>query len=114
MKKVGLLATTGTVTTQLYQQRLKPREVLLPDAETQEELMDVIYGKRGIKLGFTRGATQKNAKRIAQSLINRGAQGIIAGCTELSLVLREKDISVPLIDPLQVLALAIMREAKSS
>ena len=113
MKKAGLLATTGTVTTQLYQNRLKPREVLIPDPETQKELMNVIYGKRGIKLGFTRGATQKDAIRIAQSLVNRGAQGIIAGCTELSLVLKEKDIAVPLIDPLQVLALAIVREAKN-
>ena len=113
IEKLGLLATVGTVKTQLYQHNLKPRKVLLPDRKSQEELMEVIYGKRGIKVGFTHGPTRSKALRIAQSLIACGAEVIIVGCTELSLVLSKQEVSVPLIDPLQILAMTIVREAKS-
>jgi aspartate racemase len=113
VNKVGLLATTGTVTTQLYQHQLRPREVLSPEPEVQEKLMDIIYGDGGIKRGFTKGAPRRGTLKIARLLINRGAQVIIAGCTELSLVLREEDLTAPLVDPLKILALAIVREAKA-
>ncbi|MFC2016125.1 aspartate/glutamate racemase family protein [Chloroflexota bacterium] len=113
IEKLGLLATVGTIKTQLYQRKLKPRKVLLPDSKSQQELMGIIYGDMGIKLGFTQGPARRSALSIAQSLVARGAEAIILGCTELSLVLSEQDISTPLIDPLQILALAIVREAKS-
>lgn len=113
IERLGLLATVGTIKTQLYQRRLRPREVILPDGKSQEELMGIIYGNMGIKLGFTHEPVQQSAVRIAQSLVAQGAEAIIAGCTELPLVLSQQNISVPLIDPLQILAMAIVREAKS-
>lgn len=113
IEKLGLMATEGTIKAQLYQRKLKPREILLPDRESQEELMAVIYGNRGIKLGFTQGAVRQRVLSIAQSLVAGGAEAVITGCTELSLVLSGQDISVPLVDPLQILAEAIVREAKS-
>ncbi len=109
MKKVGLLATTGTVRAGLYQGKLDPREVLLPDEASQDKVMELIFN---VKLGHPREPMQKKAARLAQPLIDRGAEAIIAGCTELSLVLVEQEISVPLIDPLQILAAAAVREAK--
>ncbi|MDP3879992.1 MAG: amino acid racemase [Dehalococcoidales bacterium] len=112
IKKVGLLATSGTVEAELYQGRLKPRVVLLPDSESQAALMDVIYGEGGIKLGFTEGVAQERALSIAQALVGGGTQALILGCTEISLVLAGEDIGVPLIDPLQVLAEAVVREAR--
>ncbi len=112
MQKLGLLATTGTIKTQLYQRKLKSMEVLLPDRESQKELMEIIYGDRGIKLGFTQEPTRRRTLSIAQPLVAHGAEAIILGCTELPLVLSEQDISVPLIDPLQILAMAVVREAK--
>ena len=112
MIKIGLLATTGTVKTEIYVYYLKPREVLVPDNKTQEKLMDAIYGKKGIKLGFTTGYPRNTVVKIARTMIEQGAEGIVSGCTELSLVLRSQDIRVPLIDPLDVLALAVVREAK--
>ena len=110
MKKVGLLAATGTVKTELYQSKLELREVLLPDKGSQGEVMEVISS---VQLGHTQGATRRKAASIAQLLVDRGAEAIIAGCTELSLVLSEQEISVPLIDSLQILAAAAVREAKS-
>ena len=110
MKKVGLLATNGSVKAELYQNRLESREVLLPDKDSQDEVMKVIFS---VKLGHTRGPVRKKAASIAQLLVDRGAEAIIAGCTELSLVLAEQEISVPLIDPLQILAAAAVREARA-
>jgi len=45
-------------------------------------------------------------------LIHQGAQAIIAGCTEVPLVLKEKDLSVPLIDPISILAKAAIEGPK--
>ncbi|MFC2045764.1 aspartate/glutamate racemase family protein [Chloroflexota bacterium] len=110
--KAGLLATTGTVKTQIYVQYLKPCEVLVPDDKNQKELMDTIYGKKGIKLSYLKGNTRNRVIEIAHAIIENGAEAIIAGCTEISLVLRQKDITVPLVDPMDILALAVVREAK--
>ncbi len=44
-------------------------------------------------------------------LIQRGAEAVIAGCTEVPLVLKEEDIEVPLIEPLQILAEACIVKA---
>jgi aspartate racemase len=48
---------------------------------------------------------------VARTLINRGAEAVIAGCTEVPLVLKEEDIEVPLIEPLQILAEASILKA---
>jgi aspartate racemase len=45
-------------------------------------------------------------------LIHQGAQAIIAGCTEIPLVLKEGDLSVPVIDPISILAEAAIERAK--
>jgi len=41
---------------------------------------------------------------VASDLVNRGAEAVICGCTEISLVLKEGDVDVPVVDPLQILA----------
>jgi len=74
--------------------------------------MDAIYGKKGIKLGFTKGYSRNTTIKMARGLVDIGAQGIIAGCTEFSLVISSRDIAVPLIDPLDILARAVVSEAK--
>jgi aspartate racemase len=50
--------------------------------------------------------------KIAQKLIDKEAEVIIAGCTEIPLILKEGDVSVPIIDPTQVLAKAAVRKAR--
>jgi aspartate racemase len=113
VQTVGLMATTGTVEGGLFQKRLAEdnMKTLTPDAEAQEQVMSAIYQiKRGA------GAHRKECKTILQvvanKLIENGAESIIAGCTEIPLELTSKDVSVPLFDPLQVLAQAAVREAK--
>jgi aspartate racemase len=115
ISKVGLLATTGTIQTGLFQEAFSQTgiELILPDPEVQKRwVMEAIYGRSGIKaIG-----PSENSKRLilnaSEKLIHQGAQAIIAGCTEVPLVLKEKDLSVPVIDPISILAKAAIERAK--
>jgi aspartate racemase len=49
---------------------------------------------------------------VSNHLIEKGCAGLIAGCTEIPLVLDQEDVAVPLFDPLLILARAAVREAR--
>ena len=112
LKKIGLLATTGTIKIRMYQKALKEIEVITPDDDAQKKVMNVIYGERGIKAGYTQGSPRKDILEVAEILVERRAEAIISGCTEISLVLNQEDLPVPLIDPLQILAEVTVKRAK--
>jgi len=84
----------------------------MPDEDGQKGVMSVIYGEWGIKAGYTYGDTRREMQEVAETLVKRGAEAIIMGCTEISLVLKQENISVPLIDPLQILAEVIVKKAR--
>ena len=102
---VCLLATTGTLKTNLYHQYLKAYTLLIPDEKMQQELvMEAIYGKKGIK---ARGNTPENRKKLMgaiDSLIGKQPKAIIAGCTEVELALEGIELQVPIFYPLDILA----------
>lgn len=110
---VGLLATTGTVRSRIFQAVFEAAgiKVLVPDPRGQERLMKAIYGRTGIKAGVTSGRPRWIVLDVAASLVRRGAQVVIAGCTEVPLVLDERDLPVPLIDPLRIGATVCIRRA---
>lgn len=102
LKKVGLLATDGTIKGMVYHKALLKRgiEIALPDKKEQEEVMKGIYG--GVKAGNLE-LGKKLLLKVAKKLEKR-SEGIIAGCTEVSVALSERDLEVPLIDPMDVIA----------
>jgi aspartate racemase len=112
IKKVGILATDGTLKSDLYTDAYGKIgvEILQPTPEKQVEVMKAIY--LCIKAGnlIDGGLLLRN---VANDLIARGAEMIICGCTEVSLVLKEGDLTVPILDPLQILAEAAVSEALS-
>lgn len=111
---VGLLATSGTIEVGLYQNALQNRHVncLLPEQEDQAAVMDAIY-----KVKAADYSGRESLIGVCNRLFQRGAQGIVLGCTELPLLLKPADLSYPLFDPLSILARAavqrIMAEARS-
>jgi aspartate racemase len=111
IKKVGLLASIGVYKSEIYHQRFKKFniEVISPEEKDKEEIMKVIYT---IKAGDLSKRVKKNILKITQKLIDKGAEAIIAGCTEIPLILKEGDVSVPLIDPTQILAKAAVQKAR--
>lgn len=105
IKKAGLLATTGTIKTGLYQKYMPDLQILYPCPVTQEEkVMRAIYGENGIKAGNTSEEPMLLLKQAAGELIAAGAELIIAGCTEIGLVLKPEHISKPLLDPMDIVA----------
>ncbi len=102
-KAVGLLATTGTIKTNLYQSELKQKNVriILPDKNKQNKVTNSIME---IKSRIELGKNKENLIQIAKGLIKQQAEIIIIGCTEISMLVKEDDLEVPIVDSLQVLA----------
>lgn len=114
MKKIALLATTGTIKGGHIQKRLEKLglQVLVPTEDLQEKMvMEAIYGTKGIKAGYVNYENKEKFIKITKLLIEKGAEGIIAGCTEIPLVLKQNDIPIPLFDTTLILAKAAIREA---
>ena len=113
LRRAGLVASSGTLESRLFHDAFANAgiEVLNPEEEEQNQVMDAIFGPKGIKAGFTSGFPKETLVSIAKVLIARGADAIIAGCTEVPLVLKDLDIPVPLIEPLRIAARACILEA---
>lgn len=112
LRTVGILAATGTVQSGLYQRHLDSVGIrsVTPSTEDQMALMQVIYSvKAGDLLRSSTAAVQ-----VGKRTVDAGAEGIIAGCTEIPLVLRPEDLCVPLIDATQVLAARTVEIAEGS
>jgi aspartate racemase len=77
--------------------------LVLPNDALQAAVMNAIFGEVGIKAGFIDGPREE-LLLAAEELVENGAQAVIAGCTEVSLVLKDGDLSVPIIDSLKILA----------
>jgi len=103
VKKMGLIATDGTVKSRIYHHSFSDLgvDILTPTEMKQQDVMKAIYDH--IKKGDLNGGREILLK-VAKDLVLGGAQIVICGCTEVSLVLKDEDISVPIIDPLQFLA----------
>jgi aspartate racemase len=110
--RTGLLATLGTYKTNLYEKVFSSRgiEILVPDQQNQQVVMEAIYGKEGIKAGY-RESPAGILVRQSERLVNQGADAILCGCTEISLVLRQDLIPIRIFNSLDILAYAAVREA---
>jgi aspartate racemase len=113
LKKAGLVASTGTLESGLFDDVFKEAgiEIIHPEDEEQNQVMEAIFSPKGIKAGFTSDFPNETLVSIAKALVARGADAIIAGCTEVPLVLKDRDIPVPLIEPLRIAARACIIEA---
>jgi len=111
IQKIGLLASVGVYETKIYHQHFKKFdiEVISPEEKDKEKVMKAIYA---VKAGDLSNEVQRNILKIAQKLIDKGAEAIIAGCTEIPLILKEGDVTVPIIDPTQVLAKIAIQKAR--
>jgi len=103
---VGLLATSGTVTSGLYQAAAAARglDLIVTDPTHQSRVMEAIYGERGIKAGHVDGDCKRLLMDALAHLAGRGASIVILGCTELPLVLAQPVPGVTLLDPTDILA----------
>lgn len=115
LRRLGILATSGSRAAGIYERNLPGYECLWPSVAEQEGLvMEAVYGPRGIKAGDRGEEPRRLLAQAAASLAASGAELIVAGCTEIPLVLRQADVAPPLLDPMEVLAAALVREARAT
>ncbi len=116
-RKIGLLATSGTIASRVYHNAIGAAgfELLVPDEENQRRVMNAIYGPQGVKAGFTEGTCVEELLLALTSLVARGAEVIILGCTELPLLLEQNEKfpvagrTVVVLDPTEILARKCVR-----
>ncbi len=101
-KRVGILATTGTLTSRMYQDALEEFGItpVIPDDQMKEKVMAIIYDY--VKAG--KDVTQEDWLPIEEAMLAMDCDRIVLGCTELSIVNRDLKLSDKYIDSLIVLA----------
>lgn len=102
LKKIGLLGTRYTMEMDFYKQRLadKGLEVLVPDEAGRKIVNDVIYEE--LCHGKVLSASRQAYGVVIAKLIEQGAQGIIMGCTEITMLIDQSDSEVPLFDTTRI------------
>jgi len=107
----GILATTGCIDAGLYQTALDRVgiETVVPQGATRDLFMQALYR---IKSGDTGVGSKQDMMAVAEALIADGAQAIIAGCTEVPLVLDPADVTVPLLNSTDCLVQATIAAAR--
>ncbi|MCL2718195.1 MAG: amino acid racemase [Lachnospiraceae bacterium] len=107
IKSVGILATDGMIESRLYQDKLQKAgsEVILPEAKGQKQIVDLIYEIKG---GRTAGF--EKLKELSQPLFADGAELILLGCSELSIIKNGHYLPPEYLDVLEVLARRVVLE----
>ena len=102
ISKVGLLGTKYTMTQEFYKNKLTEAgiEVVIPDEEGVETVNDIIYNE--LCLGIISEESKKKYLKIITGLEELGAQGVILGCTEIGLLIQQKDTRLPVFDTTQI------------
>lgn len=99
IKKVGLLGTAFTMEQDFYKGRLRENyglTVLIPDTADRVVIHNVIY--KELCLGKSLSASKTEYLRIIESLADRGAEAVILGCTEIGMLVDQKDTEIELLD----------------
>jgi aspartate racemase len=99
LTKVGLLGTRYTMEQDFYKGRLAGKsglEVVVPEDEDRQTVHDIIYNE--LCLGDVRAESKAEYVAVIQRLAERGAQGVILGCTEIGLLVQQEDTALPLFD----------------
>jgi len=109
---VGLLGTRFTMEQAFYRNRLSERHglrVIVPDPEDRDAVHRIIYEE--LCLGVVTAESRRVYRGVIASLAKQGAQAIILGCTEISLLVAQDDSAVPLFDATALHARAAALEA---
>jgi aspartate racemase len=102
-ERVGLLATGYTMEQDFYVGRLRERhglDVLVPDADDRRIVHEIIYQE--LCLGEIRPESRDQYRRVIATLVERGAQAVLFGCTEIDLLVDQSDSAVPVFDTTRI------------
>jgi aspartate racemase len=103
IRKVALLGTRFTMEEDFYKGRLAQKyhlDVLIPDTGEREIIHNVIYNE--LVVGRIQPQSREQYLRIIKRMIEEGAEGIILGCTEIGLLVKQSDCPVPVFDTTRI------------
>ncbi len=103
LKSIGLLATTATIETKLYENELvsKGYKVIVPDNNMMQNVMKAIFG---IKAGIDNQLNEDLLAAAGHQVIDKGAELIVLGCTEIPIAFNTERVNVPVVNATKVLA----------
>lgn len=103
IQKVGLLGTRFTMEGDFYKKRLKDNydiEVIIPEDADRQIIHDIIYNE--LCLGIIKDDSRQRYIDIINKLCANGAEGIILGCTEIPLLIKQSDVLIPVYDTTKI------------
>jgi aspartate racemase len=112
LKKIGLLGTKFTMEEHFYKGRLAKGhdlEIVLPRYDERELVHQVIYDE--LVIGQIKESSRTKYVEIINGLVERGAEGVILGCTEIGLLIGQDDVRIPVFDTTHVHATAAVMYA---
>lgn len=107
VKVLGLLGTRFTMEQPFMRDRLEQEfglQVLVPDEQGRADVHRIIYEE--LCAGVIRDTSRQAYQRVIESLAQRGAQAVVLGCTEITLLIQQKDSVLPVLDTTQLHAQA--------
>jgi aspartate racemase len=115
IETAGLLGTRFTMEEDFYKEKLRRKHglnVLVPSAEERELIHKVIVEE--LSIGEIKDSSKKKYREIIDGLAARGAGGVILGCTEIPLLVKEEEGDIPLLDTTHIHAAAAVEMALAS
>lgn len=111
LRRVGLLGTRYVMEQDFYRRRLERHglEVVVPGPADRDEVNRVIFEE--LCLGRIVPSSKARYVDILEALARGGAEGLIAGCTEITMLVQQQDVSVPLFDTTEIHARAAVERA---
>ncbi len=108
---LGLLASENTIKFDLYEAYFDQSKVKILTPEAGQDIVN--HAIETVKVGNLGVETKDSIRKVCKDLIKRGAEGIVLGCTEISLILDKYELDVPIYDSNEILAGAAVREAQT-
>ncbi|MBU2699531.1 aspartate racemase [Sporomusaceae bacterium BoRhaA] len=112
IRKVGLLGTKFTMEQDFYKKILKEKyhiNVVIPDANEREGIHEIIYNE--LCKGIINDASKEKYQKIISHLALNGAEGIVLGCTEIPLLIKQEDVKIPVFDTTTIHAVSAVEFA---
>ncbi len=111
IKKVGLLGTFYTMEQDFYKKRVEDNgiEVIIPEKTAREEVNTIIFNE--LCHGKIKSNSREYYKSVIADMVERGAVGIILGCTEIGLLIKTEDAPVPVFDTTHIHAIKAVEKS---
>lgn len=110
-RTVGLLGTNFTMCEDFYTKRLKDKyniDVIIPEEEEREKVHRIIYDE--LCCGVIKSESKSEYIAIINDLKNKGIEGVILGCTEIPMLIEQKDLDISVFDSTNIHSEAIVKE----